>query len=47
MYAKIKFWYDNGLWSAEQVAQAAKKGLITEDEYNAIIGEPPVKDGEG
>ena len=46
MYKKIKFWYDNGLWSAAQVEQAMQKGLITEAEYKAIIGEPPVKDSE-
>ena len=39
MFKKIKFWDDSGLWTAEQVAQAAEKGLITKDEHKAIVGE--------
>ena len=37
-YEKIKFYYDKGLWSKEQVHQAVGKGLITEQEYLEIVG---------
>lgn len=37
MYKKIKMFYSKGLWTAEQVAQAVDKGLITEDQYNEIV----------
>ena len=38
MFAKIKMFYDKGLWTAEQVREAVVKGLITEDEYKEIVG---------
>lgn len=38
MFDKIKLWYDKGLWSAEQVHDAVDKGLITEEEYEEIVG---------
>ena len=38
MFEKIKMFYDKGLWTAEQVYQAVEKGLITEEEYNEIVG---------
>lgn len=38
-YDKIKRFYDKGLWTVEQVHQAVDKGLITEEEYQEIIGE--------
>lgn len=38
MFEKIKFYYDKGLWTKEQVHQAVEKGLITEKEYLEIIG---------
>ncbi len=36
MYEKIKKWYEQGLWTAEMVHDAANKGLITENEYVEI-----------
>lgn len=39
MFEKIKFFYDKGLWTAEQVREAVVKGLITEEEYHEIVGE--------
>ena len=38
MFEKIKMFYDKGLWTAEQVYQAVEKGLITEEEYEEIVG---------
>lgn len=37
MYEKIKYWHEKGWWTAEMVAQAAAKGLITEAQYKAIV----------
>ena len=36
-FERIKRWYQQGLWTAEQVHQAVEKGLITEEEYLEII----------
>ena len=38
MYEKIKKYYDTGLWSEERVRNMVVKGIITEEEYKAIIG---------
>ena len=37
MYEKIKLWHAKGWWTAAMVAQAAAKGLITEEQYKAIV----------
>ena len=37
-FERIKKWYDQGLWTKEQVHQAVDKGLITEEEYIEIVG---------
>ena len=39
MYEKIKKWYYMGLWSAEQVQQAADKGVITQEQANEILSQ--------
>jgi len=39
MKAKIAKWYKQGLWSAAQVANAVKKGILTPDDYKEITGE--------
>lgn len=39
MYNKIKRWYQQGLWTAEMVAQAVAKGVITAEQYEEIVGE--------
>lgn len=39
MKARIEKWYRQGLWSAEQVANAVKKGVITAADYEEITGE--------
>ena len=38
MYEKIKKWYEQGLWTEEMVKQAVEKGVITQDEYDELIG---------
>ena len=38
MKAKIAKWYKQGLWSAGQVANAVKKGVITAADYEEITG---------
>ena len=39
MKEKIAKWYKQGLWTAEMVANAVKKGILTEDDYGEITGE--------
>lgn len=38
MFAKIKKFYDMGLYSAEQVHKFVDKGIITEEQYQQIVG---------
>lgn len=37
MYEKIKLWHKKGWWTESMVAQAAKRGLITKEQYKAIV----------
>lgn len=37
MYEKIKKWYEQGLWTAEMVHQAADKGVITQAQADEIL----------
>lgn len=39
-FAKVKRYYDEGLWSKRQVHDAVVKGWITAEEYEIITGEP-------
>ena len=39
MAERIKKWYFQGLWSLENVKNAVKKGIITEDLYKKILEE--------
>ena len=39
MFEKIKKWYHQGLWTEAMVANAVKKGIITADQYEEIIGQ--------
>ncbi len=39
MFDKIKYYYDNGLWTIEKVRNAVVKGKITAAEYKLITGE--------
>ena len=38
-FAKVKRYYDEGLWSKAMVANAVVKGWITAEEYKIITGE--------
>lgn len=38
MFEKIKKFYKLGLWNEEMVRNAVEKGVITENEYKAIVG---------
>ena len=40
MKEKIARWYKQGLWTAEMVANAVAKGIITAEDYEEITGEP-------
>ena len=37
MYEKIKLGHAKGWWTATMVAQAAAKGLITDEQYKEIV----------
>ena len=39
-FAKVKRYYDEGLWTKSMVRNAVVKGWITADEYELIVGEP-------
>ena len=39
MKAKIAKWYKQGLWTKKMVADAVKKGILSEKEYEEITGE--------
>lgn len=38
MKDKIQQWYDWDFWTAQQVQDAADKGVITQKEANEILG---------
>jgi uncharacterized XkdX family phage protein len=40
MFEKIKRWYEEGLWTKAMVRNAVKKGKITAEQYEEIVGEP-------
>lgn len=37
MKEKIRKWYQQGLWNAEMVQNAVKKGVLTENDANDIL----------
>lgn len=39
-FDKVKYYFDNGLWSLYRVTEAVKKGWITIDEFEEITGQP-------
>jgi hypothetical protein len=43
MKEKITKWYNQGLWTEAMVANAVKKGVITETDYKEIIGKDYIK----
>jgi len=36
-FERVKDYYDCGLWSKSQVADAVEKGWITQGQYNEIV----------
>ena len=36
-YEKIKYYYEAGFWTAQMVYNAAKKGVITQEEADMIV----------
>lgn len=38
-YEKVKYYYNNGLWSIQRVRDAVVKGWITSEEFKTITGE--------
>ena len=38
MYEKVKRYYELGLWNEERVKNAVKMGVISEGEYEEIVG---------
>lgn len=38
MFARIKRWYDFGIWDRSRVETAVKKGTITPNQYEKITG---------
>lgn len=39
MYEKIQKWYAQGLWKAAQVQQAVAKKVLTQEQYQEIVGD--------
>ena len=39
-YAKVKDYYDSGLWDITRVRNAVVKGWITPEEFELITGKP-------
>lgn len=37
-YAKVKYYYDNGIWAINRVYEAVGHGWITAEEYKEITG---------
>lgn len=38
MKNRIKYYYENGLWTENMVRDAVRKGVITRDEFIEITG---------
>lgn len=38
-YEKVKEYYDSGFWTDTMLKNAVRKGWITEEEYEEIVGE--------
>lgn len=39
-FDKVKYYFDEQLWSIYRVGEAVKRGWITAEEYEEITGEP-------
>lgn len=38
MFEKIKYWYDKGLWTVAMLQNAVRKGVLTQEQYDEIVG---------
>ena len=38
MKDKISLWYKQGLWTAQMVQNAVDKGILTQEDYQEIVG---------
>lgn len=38
-YERVKYYYNAGLWSKPMVKMAVRKGVITKEQYEEIVGE--------
>lgn len=38
-YERIKYYYESGLWSKPMVKMSVRKGVITKEQYEEIVGE--------
>ena len=36
-YERVKYYFEAGLWNAQMVKMAVRKGVITQAQYEAII----------
>lgn len=46
MFERIRGYYNKGLWTAAMVRQAVDKGILSEEQYQQIVGLPPDTDNE-
>lgn len=37
-YERIKMYFEKGLWTAQMVKMAVRKGVITKEQYTEITG---------
>ena len=37
-FERIKYYFEAGLWNAQMVKMAVKKGVITKEQYKEITG---------
>ncbi len=38
-FEKVKYNYEEGFWSKQQVKMAVRKGIISKEQYKTITGE--------
>ena len=46
MFERIRLYYRKGLWTAAMAQQAVGKGLLTEEQYQQIVGPAPAGPAE-
>jgi uncharacterized XkdX family phage protein len=38
-FERVKYYYEAGLWSKPMVKMSVRKGVITKEQYEEIVGE--------